>query len=332
MAYEDWTKRIETLYKCNYGRAKPFEDEYRSCSIELSKKECVTNADVVLICVVKDDLVRIKRFIDHYRKLGIKHFVFADNKSNDGTYEYLLEQDDCDVYICDQTYSSLKRVVWINKLISIYGCDHWYIVVDSDEFLFYREMESISINDIIKYAEQKKIYRISGYLIDMYSKGNLFEVGYKEDFVKKLRFFDKTGYDIHNTAYGVSITGGPRRRVFRTDNELAKCPIFKMTEEDIVSSSHFLLPRVKANNNPIWLAIGHYKFLDANDIRKINDAVRNENFAQGSIEYKSYQNGIQNQAIKSFYNEDISTEFTDSAVIEKLPFISLPVGDLHEQV
>lgn len=331
MDNEKWKNRINTLYKCNYERAKPFETEYETCELKLIKKANCTDDTIVLICVVKDDLARIRKFIDHYHMLGITHFAFVDNKSSDGTYEFLLEQEDCDVYECSQTYSSLRRVVWINKLISMYGSNSWYIMVDSDEFIFYQEMERYSLVDLIRFAERKKISRISGYLLDMYSKKNLFEIDQEDDFVKECRYFDGTGYDIHNTDYGVSITGGPRRRVFRTNNELAKCPIFKLAEEDIVASAHFLLPRVKAKDNPIWLAIGHYKFLDTNDIKKINDAVRNENYASGSYDYKSYQSGIQNRNVKSFYNEDISLEFIDGIELGKLPFINFPVGGLDGQ-
>ena len=120
MDNEKWDRRIHTLYQCNYERAKPFETEYETCDLKLIKKAKCTDDAVVLICVVKDDLVRIRKFMDHYHKLGVTHFVFVDNESTDGTYEFLLEQEDCDVYECNQTYSSLRRVVWINKLISVY--------------------------------------------------------------------------------------------------------------------------------------------------------------------------------------------------------------------
>lgn len=325
MDSEGWKNRIDTLYKYNYNRAKHFEDEFATCKLEVVKQRISMDVVVILICVVKDDLFRIKKFIEHYRKLGVNQFVFVDNNSTDGTYEYLMSQEDCDVYECKQNYSSLRRVVWINKLISIYGYNCWYVMVDSDEFILYQGMEEYSILDLIKYAESKRISRISGYLVDMYSKGTLFAIRKEEDFIKEFRFFDGRGYDIHNTNYGVSITGGPRRRVFHTDNELAKCPIFKLKKDDIVASAHFLLPRVKAKENPIWLAIGHYKFLNQNDILKINEAVKNENYACGSREYKLYQRGIQNQEAESFYMDKISLELLDSEELGKLPFISFPM-------
>lgn len=325
----DWISRINTLYECNDGRAQLFESEYKACQIELIKKRTFFDSMLVLICVVKNDLIRIKSFLDHYRKLGVKQFVFVDNKSTDGTFEFLLEQSDCDVYRCNQMYSSLRRVVWLNKLISMYGCNQWYIMVDSDEFIFYQGMEKVSLVELVKYAEDNQISRISGYLIDMYSKGELFKCNGRDDFREECRFFDKEGYDIHNTPHGVSISGGPRYRMFRSENELAKCPIFRLEKNDIVASAHYILPRIKAKNNPIWLAIGHYKFLDLDDIEKINEAVTNENYALGSQEYKKYQKGILD-GVNSFYDEKISLEYNDSTVFIKMPYITFPLGGIHE--
>ena len=328
---EEWTKRIETLHKCNYERAGSFEEEFQNCELVLIKKAEKKKDKILLICVVKNDLLRIKKFIDHYRKLGIKSFIFLDNGSTDGTFEYLMSQNDCEIYQSTDCYSSLRRVVWINKLISYYGCGFWYVVVDSDEFILYQGLEKISISDLIKYADSKGIYRISGFLLDMYSKGSLFRLEKNEDFIKEYRYFDKKGYDIHNTNYGVSIIGGPRKRKFGTFNELAKCPIFKLNQDDIVASSHFLLPRIMSRYNPIWILIGHYKFINFNDIHKINDAVKNENYASGSVEYKAYQKEIQRSRTIVFYDEKISAELIDSNIFEELPYVNFPIGDLYEQ-
>ena len=197
----------ETLYKCMDERAAAFETEYGGCSLEIIKNRAIADDDVVLICVVKDDLVRIKEFIKHYRWQGITRFAFVDNGSTDGTREFLLAQADCDVYGCELTYSSLRRVVWLNKLIERYGSKRWYVMVDSDEFIFYPGMEKISLLELISYSERNDISRISGYLVDMYANDKLFGLNMGESFRKKACYFDGTGYDIHNTGHGVSIMG-----------------------------------------------------------------------------------------------------------------------------
>lgn len=137
-----WEKRIATLYECNYERATSFEEEFKKCelvNIKSADYTCQRDEDAIVICVVKDDLTRIIKFIDHYRSLGVSRFAFVDNNSTDGTYEYILSQNDCDLYLCRDQYSSLRRVVWLNKLISIYGYKCWYIMVDSDEFILDRK-------------------------------------------------------------------------------------------------------------------------------------------------------------------------------------------------
>lgn len=326
MNVRKWNNRIKTLYNCDYVRADQIDQELQNVQLKCQKHITPVDDIVVLLCVVKNDLLRIKKLVHHYRTLGIRHMVFVDNMSTDGTYEFLMQQDDCDIYRCDQEYSSLRRVVWINQLLSLYTIKRWYIVVDSDELIMYSGMERFSLIELINYAEQIKAYRISGYLVDMYSKGNLFDAGTNEDYVKELNYFDGYGYEIHNTPYGVSITGGPRKRVFKTENELAKCPIFRLCDEDIVASAHFLLPRIKVKYNPLCLAIAHYKFIDDNDVTKIDEAVRKENYAVGSYEYKMYQKGIKNGTAKSFFDENISVELLDSSSLEILPFIKSPFG------
>lgn len=323
---KEWKTRIDTLYECSYGRASSFEEEFERCELESIKQIYRSDNNIIVICVVKDDLIRIKKFIDFYRKLGVLHFAFVDNGSSDGTYEYILEQEDCDVYVCGDKYSSLRRVVWLNKLISKYDSSYWFIMVDSDEFLFYQDMENISLTQLVKMAENNHLKRISGFLLDMYPKENLFELDCEESFFVEYKYFDMKGYDIHNTNHGVSIIGGPRKRVYGVENELAKCPIFKLSDKDIVASSHFLLPRIKAKENPIWLAIGHYKFLGKKDIKKIDDAVRDKNYARGSYEYKAYKNGIQ-KGDTSFYSDDFSLELKSSDDLKKLPFIMFDIGE-----
>lgn len=327
---EEWRTRIATLYRCQYDRAEAFEKEFKTCDLEVARKVDFDSSSIILICVVKDDLLKIKKFIEHYRNLGIKHFAFVDNNSEDGTFEFLMCQEDCDIYRCSQKYSSIRRVVWLNKLISIYGGKCWYVMVDSDEFIFYKGMEHLLITDLVSIAEKNNIYRISGFLLDMYSKGKLFGLQSANDFLMEYKFFDVKGYDIHNTDYGISIIGGPRKRLFRTENELAKCPIFRLNEDDIVASAHFLLPRIKSKNNPLWLAIGHYKFLDKNDEIKMHNAVISEIYSCGSREYKAYQSGIQKENIKFFFDEDISREFTDSSIIDRLPFIHFNLEEIDE--
>lgn len=45
--------------------------------------------------IFRDEMFFCAAFFDHYRKLGVEQFVIIDDKSIDGTREFLIQQDDC---------------------------------------------------------------------------------------------------------------------------------------------------------------------------------------------------------------------------------------------
>jgi len=50
--------------------------------------------DLLVVCVVRNEMALVPHFLAHYRLLGVKCFVFVDNCSDDSTREYLFEQPD----------------------------------------------------------------------------------------------------------------------------------------------------------------------------------------------------------------------------------------------
>ena len=92
--------------------------------------------------------------VDHYRTPGVVKFAIMDNGSDDGTFEWLLEQPDIDLYQCKRQYQTNVKEGWINRLISYYGFDRWSIVTDSDELAFYQNMETISLPDLTMRLER----------------------------------------------------------------------------------------------------------------------------------------------------------------------------------
>ncbi|MDP2083648.1 MAG: glycosyltransferase family 2 protein, partial [Gemmobacter sp.] len=54
--------------------------------------------DILLCCCLRNERVRLPFFVEYYRKLGINHFLFIDNGSDDGSREWLAEQADVSVW------------------------------------------------------------------------------------------------------------------------------------------------------------------------------------------------------------------------------------------
>ena len=70
-------------------------------------------AELLVVAVARNERTLLPHFLDHYRKLGVQHFVLVDNLSDDGTREYLLLQPDVVLYSADTEYRALplRRVV-----------------------------------------------------------------------------------------------------------------------------------------------------------------------------------------------------------------------------
>lgn len=277
-----------------------------------------------VICVVKDELSRIKVFFKHYRKLGIKHFIMVDNNSSDGTREWMMLQEDADVFLVKDEFTTLKKYGWINKILNYYGFNRWYLYADSDELFVYQEYENRPIEELVKYAEQNGLDRIGSIMIDMYSDGGLFqEVQDREDsYIDEYRYFDSNGYRLSKCLNGITLYGGPRSRVFgKTDSGISplliKHPLFYFKEGYIFESAHYIFPFCEKTS--ILSALLHYKFLQ-DDLERYKIIAEKGNYFSGSIEYKQYiKMWNENNNLNFMHSE--SVEFKTSKSLKKVEII-----------
>ncbi len=271
----------------------------------------------ILICIVKDDLQRIEMSLKYYRQMGIKNFVYVDNMSTDGTFEYLLEQPDIDLYKCETPYTTQNREAWINRIIAHYGFNHWYLCVDSDELFVYDNMEEISIEGYISKLG-KKNRRVRALLLDMYSKDAIFKD--TENIQEYYCYFDCDTYTHKSTYKLEAVTGGPRQRVFFENSKkkfmLTKYPLFYFIKGDIQCGSHFQYPFSPNCGVPCTTALLHYKFLKS-DLEKYMDRVKLGNYANGSEEYKKYIEVYNKGKNISLYNEK-SIKYINSESLKKI--------------
>jgi hypothetical protein len=210
--------------------------------------------DILLFSTQRNERVRLPYFLEYYRKMGVNHFLIVDNDSNDGSREYLASQPDVSVW---HTRASYKRsrfgVDWLNWLTRKYGCDHWCLTVDPDEFLVYPFCDTRPLRALTDWLDASSIKSFSAMLLDMYPKGRLDDQPYREgqNPLEIANWFDSGNYSIkRNRRFGnLWIQGGPRRRMFFADKpELApalnKVPLVKWHRRyAYVSSTHMLLPR-----------------------------------------------------------------------------------------
>ena len=93
----------------------------------------------ILLSVLKDEYILLEYFINYYEKLGVTHFIFIDNNSSDGSFEYLLDKKDTNMMLFKNigSYkSSNLGVMWIEELLLQYCKDKWCLTIDIDELLY----------------------------------------------------------------------------------------------------------------------------------------------------------------------------------------------------
>lgn len=296
-------KWIKKLCKLTYSNPELFEIgiEFANSQIEILQERNIQQEDVIVICVVKNDIIKLKRFISHYRKLGIKKFIILDNNSDDGSVQWLLKQDDVIILQTKMKYTSSRRVGWINRIIAHYGDNRWYIIVDSDEFLVYNDCENKNIQDLIKYCKENNMVRLKAIMLDMYANYQYYINGNIADFYEQCVYFDKkyTSKD----QYSNLIYGGPRERVFNVSACLTKYPLFYFRKNDIQCNSHYLYPYNENIRKECNLVLKHYKFLPG-ELEKYKKIAKEGNYYNGSQEYKSYINVIEKKKVLDFMFED----------------------------
>lgn len=269
--------------------------------------------DILLMSVVRNEKIRLPYFLDYYRKLGVDHFLFVDNDSDDGSFEFLKDQPDVSVW---QTKTSYKRASygldWSNYLLRKYAHGHWVLTVDPDEFFVYPFCDTRPMRALTDWLDITCVRSFGTILIDMYPKGTIDSAQYHEgqDPFEVAGWFDSGNYSITmNPDYrNLWIQGGPRARVFFQDNPskspaLNKIPLVKWDRRYVyVSSTHSLLPRGLNQVYEEWGgekasgALLHAKLIDTLGDKAREELQRGEHF-RSSGEYKAYASQLDEKPV-----------------------------------
>ena len=265
-------------------------------------------ADILLVCTFRNEQIRLPYFLKYYRDLGVQHFLFIDNGSEDGAAEYLSGMEDVSLW---HTTASYKRatygVDWMNHLLRKYAHGHWALVVDPDEFFVYPFCDTRPVRALTDWLDSSQIRSFASMLLDVYPKGRLDQAVYRsgQDPLEIAPWFDSGNYSMSlNKEYGnLWIQGGARARVFFSKNPkkapaLNKIPLVKWDRRfAFVSSTHMLLPR---GLNLVYETGGgekasgvllHAKFLDTFAAKAEEEMDRKQHHA-ASAEYKAYREAL----------------------------------------
>ena len=274
----------------------------------LDRTATIRPRDILLTCTVRNETIRLPFFMAHYRALGVNHFLFVDNGSDDGTAEYLTAQPDVSVWTTTSSYKlSRFGMDWLTWLQIRHAHGHWCLTVDADEILVYPYHDTRPLPALTAWLDAAEVRSFGALMLDMYPKGPLQAHNYEPvaDPFDALCWFDSGNYLIQKQSVlqRLWIQGGVRARLFFQDRPeraptLGKVPLVKWDRRyAYVSSAHALLPR---DLNRVYdegggeFASGvllHSKFLHVVVAKSAEEKQRREHFANSAL-YDAYYDSL----------------------------------------
>jgi len=197
--------------------------------------------ELVALVLVRNGRSYVKAFVEHYFSLGVKHLVFLDNGSTDGTIEVLQNYDNVTVLRTGVPYKTYN-VAMKRYLIERFGRERWTLSLDMDELFDYPYSDVVSLKSLLGYLNENRYTAVVCYMLDMFSGKPLsrYDAAEEDEPLKeRYRFYDISevrtqGYrevgDIGNVISNEEIEvlqGGVQRKVFHISPLLTKhCLLF----------------------------------------------------------------------------------------------------------
>ncbi|MEM1236569.1 MAG: glycosyltransferase family 2 protein [Pseudomonadota bacterium] len=265
----------------------------------------IRSGDILAFSTVRNEVARLPFFLDHHRALGVDHFFFVDNGSDDGSADLLRDQPDISLWRTEESYRAARfGVDWLNRLQHLWAPGHWALTLDADEILVFPGCESQSLQELTAWLDRQGIQSFGAMMLDMYPNASVSELTYVpgDPIWSILTHFDAHGYtwESQSKFRNISIRGGPRKRMFFSETpeyapHLHKVPLVKWRRGyAYASSTHLVLPRrlnaaFDARRNAPTGVLLHSKFLPEIAAKSALEHLRGEHFTHSERYDRYYQ-------------------------------------------
>ena len=147
----------------------------------------VDSSGFTLLAILRNEMYFLPAFLAHYRRLGVQRFVFLDDRSDDGSFEYLLQQSDTVVVhsdfnfdhkidpppaISDRVKDNRIDFLWRSILYDMFARaparDGWALLVDLDEFIHLPR--GMTFPDLVARLDQQGTRALWAVMLDVYPK------------------------------------------------------------------------------------------------------------------------------------------------------------------
>ena len=256
----------------------------------------IAEAPVAVVAVLRNERFMLPHFLAHYRRLGAGGFLIADNGSDDGTLDYLLDQPDVALFSVDTDYRrSHFGVAWQQAILSSFRVGRWSLLADADELLFWQQDQRQSLPDLLQGPEFAGADAARVFMLDMYPQGPLSEADFSSGdpfaeagFVEREPFLQTSGSlgpfsnaEVHTSALRHRLIPGQRAELFVAQ----KYALLKYRPWMRLSAGlHFI---AGARPAPRDLLFGHFKYNAAFRAKAIAEVAREQHF-NNAEEYRKY--------------------------------------------
>ncbi|WP_299825713.1 glycosyltransferase family 2 protein [uncultured Roseobacter sp.] len=284
-----------------------FRSRHKLTSVQNNTRQ-IAPTDILLFATVRNEALRLPYFLQHYRALGVRHFLIIDNGSGDGTVALLTDAPDVSVWHTDASYKSARfGMDWLTWLMMRYGHGHWTVTVDADELLIYPDHETRPLPDLTKWLDAREQRMMGAMMLDLYPKGPPDDQAYRpgQNPCEVLQWFDAHGYWVQRQAKmgNLWLQGGVRARCFFAKNParaptLNKIPLVKWNRRYVfVNSTHNALPSGlnrtydETGRSKVSGVLLHTKFLPGSAERARQEQMRKEHFSNSAL-YDEYYDAV----------------------------------------
>ncbi|WP_132546090.1 glycosyltransferase family 2 protein [Rhodovulum euryhalinum] len=268
----------------------------------------IRKGDVLCFSTVRNEAERLPFFLDHHRALGVTHFLFVDNDSDDGSRALLAAQPDVSLWWTGHSYRlSRFGMDWLTWLMLRYGHGHWCLTLDADELFIYPHHDSRPLPALTAWLDAQGRTSFGAVMLDLYPKGPVADRTCRpgQNPLEVIDWFDAgnivTKYQ--PPLKNLLVRGGVRRRVFfaaerERSPTLSKTPLIRWRRNYVyVSSTHSALPtqlnrvRGRAAGDAPSGALLHTKFLPSIVAKSREEKRRREHFANCAL-YEDYYDAL----------------------------------------
>lgn len=278
--------------------------------------------------VLRNEMLRLPRYLDHYRRLGVVRFVIVENNSTDSTRDFLSSQSDVTLY--STSHHFIGKAPWLDCLLRRHGRNRWCLVVDADELLVYPSSDKVLLPDLCLYLDRVGANAVHAILLDLYPACALKDMDYRagEDYLTRDWLFDplsslsKVPRHFHRgTGLDFRFHGGVRNRLFGISACCSKFPLFRFQNDMYLTDGQHYLESGRFSD--LRAVLYHFKYLQDFDTRAREEVRRGQHIGAGQ-EYKAYAETLSKEGDGFRIANSNSIPLKDTGQLENLGFLVRP--------